>query len=82
LEIEAFGNKAIRSLTIIRSPERFEHARGTIRKVRPAEKEEEARELDGATKQAFEDLEVAKTRRMLGQRGAKVSLAKDDGWRW
>ena len=41
-----------------------------------------AKSLDSNTRKAFEDLEARQARRMTGQRGNKVSLLKDDGWRW
>ena len=83
LEVEAFDNKAIRKLTLIKSPEQKPHQRGTIRKRLPSEDgTASAKSLDANTRKAFEDLEARQARRMTGQRGNKVSLLKDDGWRW
>ena len=83
LEVEAFDNKAIRKLTLIKSPEQKPHQRGTIRKRLPSEDgTASAKSLDSNTRKAFEDLEARQARRMTGQRGNKVSLLKDDGWRW
>ena len=56
---------------------------GTIRKKLPSEDgTASAKSLDSNTRKAFEDLEARQARRMTGQRGNKVSLLKDDGWRW
>ena len=72
LEVEAFDNKAIRKLTLIKSPEQKPHQRGTIRKRLPSEDgTASAKSLDSNTRPR--ETEARQARRMTGQRGNKVA---------